>query len=228
MKVIGYVRVSTGKQVEEGVSLEVQETKIRQWADLHDAQVQAVYRDEGISGKSLEKRPGIQEALQAAQRLARGGESVALVVFCLSRLTRSLRDILEVIDGSTSAGFELVSLSESLDTSTPMGRAVVKILTTILEWQREDTAEVTQKIMAQMRAEGLYTGGRVPYGYTLAADGSTLDEDPEEQKVITRIQILRAEGYSLRRIAARLNDDGVPTKEGAQWTHKQVGGLVTE
>ena len=80
MKAIGYVRVSTEEQT-NGVSLEAQEAKIRAWCTLHDAELVAIYRDEGISGyKGRDSRPGLDMALKQVCKV-----KGSLVVYSLSR-----------------------------------------------------------------------------------------------------------------------------------------------
>src|ERR1039457_3247549 len=87
MKVIGYVRVSTGKQAEEGLGLEVQEQAIRSWAKSHRHKIVAVIADEGISGaKELDDRPGLAEALAMIGNGVVGG-------ICVARLDRLARDL---------------------------------------------------------------------------------------------------------------------------------------
>ena len=91
MKAIGYVRVSTQGQAEDGVSLDAQEAKVRAWADLNGAEV-VIFRDEGISGKRSDNRPGLVAALDAV------GKGDALVCYSLSRLSRSTKDTLTIAD----------------------------------------------------------------------------------------------------------------------------------
>jgi len=87
MKVVAYVRVSTGKQVEEGLGLADQEQACRAWARQHGHQVLAAFRDEGVSGtKELEHRLGLAEALAAVK----DGQAGAIVVYRLDRLARDL------------------------------------------------------------------------------------------------------------------------------------------
>ncbi len=96
---IGYVRVSTEGQAEDGVSLAAQRAKIEAWAKLHDEAELLVFEDAGLSGSSLTQRVGLQEALRAA--CERKG---TLVVYSLSRLARSTRDTLTISDRLAKAG----------------------------------------------------------------------------------------------------------------------------
>ena len=119
MRAVSYIRVSTGEQAQDGVSLELQRAKIRAWASLNDAALVGEYADEGLSGKRAD-RPGLMAAIAAAKR-----EKAALVVYSLSRLSRSTLDTLQLTADLERAGCDLVSLSEKLDTSTPAGRVAV-------------------------------------------------------------------------------------------------------
>ena len=94
MNAIGYIRVSTEEQV-NGVSLEAQEAKICAWCTLHDAELVAVYRDEGISGyKGRECRPGLDPGLDTALKQVCKVKG-SLVVYSLSRLARNTRETIE-------------------------------------------------------------------------------------------------------------------------------------
>jgi site-specific DNA recombinase len=92
MKVIGYARVSTEKQVKEGISLEAQVAKIKAWAELNDSEIISIFKDAGISG-AKENREGLNQALELATK-----EGAALVVYSLSRLSRSTRLTCEIGD----------------------------------------------------------------------------------------------------------------------------------
>lgn len=90
MQAIIYLRVSTAGQVEDGVSLDAQESKARAWCELNDYPIKAVFTDAGISGKSAINRPELQNAL------ADCGNGDALIVYSLSRLARSTKDTIEI------------------------------------------------------------------------------------------------------------------------------------
>ena len=117
MKVIGYVRVSTDSQAQDGVSLDAQEAKIRVWAELNGAERVTMFRDAGLSGKRADNRPGLQAALAAI------GAGDALVVYSLSRLARSTKDTILLSEQLTRKGADLVSLSESSISSGVLGNS---------------------------------------------------------------------------------------------------------
>lgn len=85
-KAIGYIRVSTQGQADEGVSLEAQRAKIEAWCNLNDAELVAVFEDAGVSGASMNGRDGLHAALKATSK------GMALVCYSISRIARSTRD----------------------------------------------------------------------------------------------------------------------------------------
>jgi DNA invertase Pin-like site-specific DNA recombinase len=106
-RAIAYCRVSTPGQASEGVSLEAQEAAAMAWASARGVELVAVHADAGISGKRASNRPGLQVALDQACSV-----KGTLVVFCLSRMARSVKDTLRISEWSEKAGADLVSLSE--------------------------------------------------------------------------------------------------------------------
>ena len=115
---VGYVRVSTERQASEGVSLEAQRARIEAWATANGLTlaVEDVHVDAGLSGGRADNRPALQAALaEACKRRA------PLVVYSLSRVARSTKDALAIAERLDKAGADLVSLSESIDTTTAAG-----------------------------------------------------------------------------------------------------------
>jgi site-specific DNA recombinase len=108
VKAVGYIRVSSEKQVEHGMSLEAQQAKLTAYAQLYDIEMVAVEVDAGASAKSL-GRPALQQAL----RCLTTGKAAALLIVKLDRLTRSVRDLGELIDRYFTAGkYSLLSVSD--------------------------------------------------------------------------------------------------------------------
>jgi len=222
MVAIGYVRVSTGGQAEDGVSLDAQREKIEAWARLHDEDDLVVYEDAGISGSSMDQRPGLQEALREACR--RKG---VLVVYSLSRLARSTKDTLAISDALAKAKAELVSLSERIDTTSASGKMVFRMLAVLAEFERDQVAERTRMAMGQLRASGRRYSRFPPYGWDLDEAAGALKPNRNEQAVIVRMVELRRGGLSFRQVADHLTADGVPTKAGlASWSPKSVWASV--
>ena len=220
MKAIGYVRVSTDGQVQDGVSMEAQEAKIRAWADLNGAESVTIYRDAGISGKRAENRPGLQEALSAT------GKGDALIVYSLSRVARSTEDTLAIARALDKRGADLVSLSEKIDTTNAAGKMMFRMLAVLSEFERDQVSDRTRFALAHKRSKGEKTGGDVPYGFQ-AVDGRLIP-DPAEQKALALIRRLHKSGHSLRSIATALEKRGYKTKTGRTHWHPQSVKQIIE
>jgi DNA invertase Pin-like site-specific DNA recombinase len=222
MVAIGYIRVSTEGQAEDGVSLAAQRAKIEAWAKLHDEDDLVVFEDAGLSGSSLAQRVGLQDALQAACQ--RKG---TLVVFSLSRLARSTKDTLAISDRLAKAGAELVSLSEKIDTTSASGKMVFRMLAVLAEFERDQVSERTRAAMAHMRKERKRISRYAPFGWNLDSAGVALVPNAAEQEHVARMRTLRASGLSYRDVARSLDVAGIPTKTGTgAWTAKVVRSVL--
>lgn len=223
MKVIGYSRVSTAKQVSEGVSLDAQKAKIQAWADLNDYEMLAIYTDAGITGRRVDIRDGLQNALDAACK-----HKATLVVYSLSRLARNTRETLEISERLRKAGANLVSLSESIDTTTASGKMVFGVLAVLAQFESDQTSERVTEAMAYAKAQGRRVGA-IPYGYQLSDDGNSLIVDETEQGYISLIRELRQSGLTLRAIASELEKRGIFTKQGLQkWSPKVLNDILKQ
>jgi site-specific DNA recombinase len=217
---LGYVRVSTEDQATNGCSLAAQEAKVRAHAFASDRELAEVIVDDGYSAKNLD-RPGMQRLIE----LIRAGRVASVTAVKLDRFTRSVRDLADLLDLAKKHDLALVSVGESLDTSSASGRMVVNILGVLAQWERETTAERTSVAMQHMKAQGLFTGGKRPrYGYRLA-DGA-LVPDPREQEGLDLIRSMRAEGASLRKIAAALTKAGFAPPSGSRWHATSVESVL--
>ena len=213
---IGYCRVSTDKQAERGVSLEAQTEKIRAMAVVQGAELLEVIVDAGESAKSLD-RPGMVRLLSLID--ARAVDAV--IIAKLDRLTRSVKDLAELLERFHRRGVSLVSVAESLDTGSAAGRLVLNIMTAVSQWEREAIGERTRDAMRHKRASGQRVG-TIPFGCRLAADGSSLEEDPAERDILARIRELKAAGHTTRQIADELNRQGYSTRRGTAWRFEYV------
>lgn len=219
-RVIGYVRVSTEKQADEGISLDAQRSKLRAFAQLFGLVLVRIEEDAGLSGATLD-RPGLRRALAALE----SGMAEGVVVVALSRLTRSVRDLGDLLEGYFASGrFALLSVGESIDTRSAAGRLVLTVLGAVSAWEREACGERTAAALAQLRAEGKHTGGEPPFGWRVAK-GGRLVEDSREQEALELIAKLRARGKSFQSIADALVRRGVPNRGGGRWLAPRVHAL---
>src|SRR4051812_14622609 len=203
-RAIGYVRVSLEKQANEGHSLAAQERKLREYASLYDLELVEIVVDAGASAKSLD-RPGLTRALEQL----RAGAADALLVVKLDRLTRSVRDLGDLVEGYFGADrpFALLSVADQIDTRSAAGRLVLNVLASVSQWEREAIGERPSVVMQDLRSKGRYTGGDAPYGYA-RGEGGRLDPVQSEQAAVALARDSRARGLTLRAVAADLDAAG--------------------
>ena len=216
-KAVGYIRVSTTGQVTDGVSLEAQRAKIQAWALANDYDLVAIHEDAGITGTSMDKRPGLQAAL------ADTGKGMALVAYSISRLARSTADMLEIAAGLEKKGADLVSLTEKIDTTTAAGRMVFRMLAVLSEFERDIISERTTNALAHKKAQGqVYSA--LPLGYA-DQDGKLVPID-EELRVVAEIKAMRNNGKTLRCIADDLNGRGIVGKRGGKYHASTIKAVL--
>ena len=214
------VRVSTDKQADGGVSLEAQTAKVRAMADVQDAHLLEVVTDAGVSAKTLQ-RPGLARVLG----LVRARAVDMVLVAKLDRLTRSVRDLADLLDVFAKHGVALVSVAESLDTGSAAGRLVLNVMASVSQWEREAIGERTRDALRHKKANGERVG-TVPFGYQLGPDGVALVANFDEQRVLRLLRDLRQTGYTLQAIADELNRQGLRTRRGSPWQLRTVHHLL--
>lgn len=200
--VVGYIRVSTEEQVESGLGLEAQRRAIMSAAETRGWQLLRICEDAGASGKSLTGRPGLVSALDAVE----SGEAASLVVAKLDRLSRSLMDFAGLMDRSRRRGWGLVALDLGVDSGTPSGEMLASVLAVFAQFERRMIGVRTREALAVKRAQGVRLG-RPPI---------------LPSATVARMTAFRRRGMTLQAIAARLNDDGVPTAHGGRRWHSST------
>lgn len=216
-KAIGYIRVSTEQQADEGISLAAQRAKITAWCELNDYELVEIYEDAGISGKTIEKRPQLQAALAGMKK------DMALVVHSLSRLARSTKNCIEIADELKSAGSDLVSLTEKIDTSSAMGEFFFTLIAALGQMERKVIGERTKAALAHKKAIG-EKYAPIPFGYREI--NKRLEVVKYEADLITEIFSKRASGETLQSIAQALNEQGVIGKQGGKWYASSVSCIL--
>ena len=216
-KAVGYVRVSTADQVDNGASLDAQSAKIKAWCALNDYALCDVLMDRGLSGKSMKNREGLQKALASMEKGA------ALVVYSLSRLARSTRDALAISELLSKRGADLVSLSEQIDTTSAAGKMVFRMLSVLAEFERDLISERTRAVLSYKKSKG-EKYAPVPFGYS--EDAGRLVELAEEAAVVAEIIVMKEQGHTLMAIADTLNARGVQGKRGGMWYASTVRYII--
>ncbi|WP_027186731.1 recombinase family protein [Desulfovibrio cuneatus] len=208
-RAVGYVRVSTTGQAEEGVSLDAQRQKIEDYCRLHDLELVGVIQDAGKSAKNM-NRPGVQKVLKMAEKR----QIDAVVTLKLDRMFRNTVDAANTSEQFKKKGVALHSIYERLDTESAIGEFFFTMLASLAQMERKVTAERTSTALQHMKAQG-QVYGPVPYGYS-AADGRLIP-NAEEQATLARIKELRGKGFSYEKTASLLNAENRSTKSGTAW-----------
>ena len=217
-KSIGYVRVSTDDQAREGVSLDAQAARIASYCVAMGWDEPEAVRDAGESAKSLQ-RPGIDAVLASIRR----GEVERLIVAKLDRLTRSVRDLSDLIDLCAKHGVALVSVAETLDTGSAAGRMVVSMLGVVAEWERSACGERTASALAHKRSRGnVY--GPVAFGYR--REGDRLVPVAEEQSALAEALRMDRAGASFRAIGRMLTERGTMPHRASSWHASSVRAVL--
>lgn len=212
---IGYIRVSTSEQADSGLGLDAQRAKVEAMAVVKGYDWRGIVEDAGASAKDT-NRDGLREVLAQV----RGGLVDAVVISKLDRLTRSVKDLVAMIELFERKGVALVSCGESLDTSTAMGELMMVILGGIAQWERKTIGERTRDALAVKRGRG-ERNGNVQFGYTADTQGRVIEDDGE-QAILAMMRDLREQGKGWQGIADALNGAGYRTRRGGAFSRQGV------
>jgi site-specific DNA recombinase len=214
MRAAIYVRVSSARQVEDGLSLDVQERQCRDFAERQGWELREgdVYVEAGVSGGRA-SRPAL-DALMAA---VDAGEVQAVVTPRVDRLGRNARHNLELFERFDAAKVVI----HSPDGRTHADKFVRTIESAVAERERELISERVTAITPAKRARGSYNGGPRPYGYDFAEDGG-LVINSTEANILRRLFREYLAGKSLRGIARDLNLESVRGPLGGTWSQGRV------
>lgn len=192
-----YIRVSTDAQREEGYSIPAQRKMLQAYCESKGIVNYDFYEDGGFTGSNIE-RPEMQRLIDDTKN----GLISHVILYKLDRLSRSQRDTLYLIEEVFNPhGVDFISLNENLDTSTPMGRAMLGIMSAFAQLEREQIRERTRMGMAERVKNGYWMGGgRVPFGYDYDRAQGILVPN-QDAETVRRIYTLYLQGYSPGRIA---------------------------
>jgi DNA invertase Pin-like site-specific DNA recombinase len=231
MKAVAYVRVSTDEQAESRAGLDAQLHTIRQHCQRVGLTLTGTFSDEGVSGAAqLDKRPGLLDAVNAVTRGA------VLLVAKRDRLARDPVACAVVERMVTKRGGRIVSAAgEGTDNDDATSILMRRIVDAFSEHERLVIAARTRAALQAKRRRG-ERAGKLPYGYKLAHIATThsraglptqLEPVDEQLTVIARIHREHAAGLSMRTIAQRLTDDGIPTATGSRrWQHSTIQRIL--
>jgi len=220
-----YVRVSTEEQAQEGFSIRGQTEKLKSYALLKDWDIYDIYSDEGISGKNIVDRPAINRLIDDIE----SGKVNNVLVFKVDRLTRSTRNLLELVELFEEYDCAFNSLTESIDTATPSGRMFLKIIGIFAEFERENLVS-RLKLGFERKAKEGYTlaNKNVSYGYDRAKGQKVQTISPSESKIVREIfTMFLDKNASMTQIAKALNNMKIPTKNNANWQPSTIKQVLT-
>jgi len=220
-----YVRVSTEEQAQEGFSIRAQEQKLKDYARIKDWSIYDIYIDEGISGKNITERPAVNRMLDDIER----GHIKNVLVFKIDRLTRSIVDLIYLVDLFNEHDCVFNSLMECIDTQTASGRMFLKIIGIFAEFERENIIERTRLGLERKAREGYSLCCNSPsYGYDRPKGQKIQTINEEEAKIVRAIfEMYLDQDITLGGIAKRLNIQGIPTKKGSTWKTEKIKNTLT-
>lgn len=203
MRAAVYVRVSTQEQT-ENYSIESQKERLEAFCKSKGWAIYDTYIDGGYSGSNMD-RPGLQKLLSDLKDID------AVVVYRLDRLSRSQRDTLELIEEYfLENAVDFVSVTETLDTSTPFGKAMIGILSVFAQLERETIRERMRNGLVKRAQEGYRAAGGDydPAGYSRRDDGEIVLK-PDEAEHIKKAYDLYEELHSITKVQKRLKEMGI-------------------
>ena len=218
-KVAGiYIRVSTEDQAREGFSLGEQKEKLLQLCKFKEYEVFKIYEDAGISAKDIKNRPAFQEMLADMKK----GKINYIVAYKLDRVTRSVRDLEELIAVLEKNNTYLVCDRDDVNTSTANGRFFVRMLTVLSQLEIEIVSERTKFGLNGAIKSG-HLPGKIPLGYKKDISKKTVIDETTKDIVI-RIFNMYLEGKSYQQISNILNKEKVlyPKK----WRDTTIMGMI--
>lgn len=222
-KAAGYIRVSTEEQAARGHGLEAQEKAVRAFAESQGYELVAVIADPGISGATRPaERPGFAKLID----LAASGDISILLVWKFDRLARQIVfAVTAVAELAESHRVAVRSVTEPIDTATPMGRTIFAVLAGMAEQERQSITERTWGGRRTKAAKGGFAGGGTPYGYKRDLEGGLI-VDPDEAMIVLKIFELAAAKQPHAAIARTLNALGHRTRRGSTWRHGGIGYIL--
>ena len=238
-----YIRVSTMNQVDKD-SLTTQQERLIEYCESQGYTNYKIYKDAGFSAKNTD-RPALNQLMDSIK----ADEINFVLVTKLDRITRSIRDLINLIDFFDKFNVKFVSISESIDTSTPMGRFMQHLLGILAQFEREMIAERVSTDMHHRSTKGKWNGGIIPYGYAtqtfllnkfhsektddalikatkLCPEPKKLYIYPEEAEIIKWMFNNFFETNSIRKIAIQLNNRGIRTRRGELWPQSTVHRIL--
>lgn len=228
MKVALYTRVSTEDQAREGFSLEVQHdflikfAKDQGWQIVCSIPNSQVYQDDGVSGYTLE-RPALRTLLRDGQKHMFD----LVLVYKQDRLSRNLREMLNLLEQLAQWSIGYKSATEPFDTTTSAGKMALHMLGSYAEFERNRLVERVFPGMIRGVQKGHWQGARyAPYGYHYNKEKKVLELVPEEAEVVKKIYEMYLANKSTTQIAGFFYREGIKTRSGGRFQTKLICDIL--
>ena len=221
-----YARQSIEKK--DSVSIEAQIEKCKYYCNDQEYRI---YKDAGYSGKNI-NRPQFSKLLEDIK----AGLITKVIAYRLDRISRSIADFSQLLIMFDKYNVDFISATENFDTNTPMGRAMINIVMTFAQLERETIVERVTDNYYFRANNGYWAGGYAPYGYKIkhiiGQDGkkhSILEENTEESMIVKQIYDMYInQNMSMRKISQKLNHQKILTKKGhGLWVINTVNSILT-
>lgn len=219
MRAALYIRVSTQEQI-DGFSISAQKRQLTAYCESQGWEIVGFYVEEGVSAKDT-KRPELQRMISHIKN----DLIDCVLVYKLDRLTRSVLDLYNLLQIFEENDCKFKSATEVYDTTSAIGRMFITLVASFAQFERERLAERVSMGMEQMTREGKWKGGELGYGHDKEGGEFVIVE--HEAEVIRSMYDWYLSGMSDIKIAIRLNELGITTRSGADWTEGKVRYVLT-
>ena len=226
LKAVGYIRVSTVMQVQDGFSLEAQEAKIYKECDNRNLFCRGMYIDKGISGGSTNKRLGLQEMMRSLT----AGDWI--IVPSVSRLARDTVDLLSISKEIEKLECHLVVIDLNLDLTTPSGKLILTLMGSQAQFERELTSERVKTVLGHLKERGMLRT-KPSFGWKLNPNRGENEpmhiRDENEQETIRRIRTLRNihPDAKITEFTRKVNESGLAAPRRAkEWYHSSLREIM--
>jgi site-specific DNA recombinase len=218
-KAVIYARVSTEEQAKEGFSINAQLTDMRRYADLYQMDIIDEYIDEGASGSKIEGRLEMKRLLKDAS-----SKKYNVVLFYkIDRMSRNLKNALDIVDVFHKNNIEIITLKESIDTSTPAGKMFFNIMSSTAEFERDTIVERVKMGMTERAKQGKFNGG-LCLGYDSVNKHLVIND--AEALIVKEIFNLTEQGLGLKAITGRINEKGFKSKRNKLFSTNAIKQIL--
>lgn len=214
-----YCRVSTDMQKERGESIATQKSRLMEYAKKNSLNP-VIYDDAGFSARDT-NRPAMIRLLKDIQ----DGNVRTVVITKIDRITRSIQDLLSLINLFQERNVSFVSLGDSIDTTTPTGRFYLRFTGEIAQWEREMISDRVGEVMRHRAKNGKYNGGIVSHGYMIK--NGKLCVNLDEAETIRMIYKKYLDLESLRGVTQWLNANNYRTRKGETWASSSIRRILS-